>query len=229
MTDSARQDARTAWLLREGDQLITAGGDRYTILDGAPGLGGSGVVYPARKNDDVLLYAVKECFPSGDSLFCWERRNGVIRPAAAFPGMENDLQMLLPQLRASYEQEKTASQEISNRTNRVVEIRDRLAVREVITNGQPYSVERGDFAPEEPLYLLMQYQTGRNGSAGRGMFLPEPPRPTFILPAGCCTFCLPGVPTKAALSSTFTVFPWQGSFLPQRSAARRTASGGWKS
>ena len=173
MTDSARQDARTAWLLREGDQLITAGGDRYTILDGAPGLGGSGVVYPARKNDDVLLYAVKECFPSGDSLFCWERRNGVIRPAAAFPGMENDLQMLLPQLRASYEQEKTASQEISNRTNRVVEIRDRLAVREVITNGQPYSVERGDFAPEEPLYLLMQYQTGRNGSAGRGMFLPE--------------------------------------------------------
>ena len=142
MTDSARQDARTAWLLREGDQLITAGGDRYTILDGAPGLGGSGVVYPARKNDD-------------------ERRNGVIRPAAAFPGMENDLQMLLPQLRASYEQEKTVSQEISNRTNRVVEVRDRLAVREVITNGQTYSVERGDFAPEEPLYLLMQYQTGR--------------------------------------------------------------------
>lgn len=161
MTDSARQDARTAWLLREGDQLITAGGDRYTILDGAPGLGGSGVVYPARKNDDVLLYAVKECFPSGDGLFCWERRNGVIRPAAAFPGMENDLQMLLPQLRASYEQEKTVSQEISNRTNRVVEVRDHLAVREVITNGQPYSVERGDFAPEEPLYLLMQYQTGR--------------------------------------------------------------------
>lgn len=173
MTDSARQDARTAWLLREGDQLITAGGDRYTILDGAPGLGGSGVVYPARKNDDVLLYAVKECFPSGDGLFCWERRNGVIRPAAAFPGMEKDLQMLLPQLRASYEQEKTVSQEISNRTNRVVEVRDRLAVREVITNGQTYSVERGDFAPEEPLYLLMQYQTGRNGSAGRGMFLPE--------------------------------------------------------
>lgn len=187
------EDERETWRLHAGDKLITEDGECYTIQPGIPGFGGSGIVYPARRTNSMLWFAIKECFPVSnhcDVIVRWERENGVIRPKAS-PGTEEHLKDVQAQLHAAFEQEQEISQEISNHTAQVIEIYDRLKIREITVKGQNYSVDNGDFAPEEPLYLLMQYQTDFQGEAGRGLFLPQlleeiakNPNPAFPLRTG---------------------------------------------
>lgn len=59
-------DTRAPDLLRTGDQIITNRNEIYTILKGAVGLGGSGVVYPARREGSDIHYVLKESFPAPD-------------------------------------------------------------------------------------------------------------------------------------------------------------------
>ena len=195
-TSKARppEDEREPWRLHVGDKLITEDGECYTIQSGTPGFGGSGIVYPACRTNSALWFAIKECFPVSnhcDVMVRWERENGVIRPKTGIPSTEEHLKAAQAQLRAAFEQEREVSQEISNHTAQVVEIYDRLKIREIVIKGQSYSVDNGDFAAEEPLYLLMQYQTDFQGEAGRGMFLPQllreiakAPDPAFPLRTG---------------------------------------------
>lgn len=187
------EDERETWRLHAGDKLITEDGECYTIQPGIPGFGGSGIVYPAQRTNSMLWFAIKECFPVSnhcDVIVRWERENGVIRPKAS-SGTEEHLKDVQAQLHAAFEQEQEISQEISNHTAQVIEIYDRLKIREITVKGQNYSVDNGDFAPEEPLYLLMQYQTDFQGEAGRGLFLPQlleeiakNPNPAFPLRTG---------------------------------------------
>ena len=63
-------DTRASDLLRTGDQIITSRNEIYTILKGAVGLGGSGVVYPARREGSDIHYVLKESFPAGAGVQC---------------------------------------------------------------------------------------------------------------------------------------------------------------
>ncbi len=62
------EDFRERWLLNIGD-AIKAGEYTYVIIGKPLGFGGSAVIYPAKRSESELLYAMKECFPNSPERF----------------------------------------------------------------------------------------------------------------------------------------------------------------
>ena len=86
--DVDRTDERKNQIFRPGDQIVTAGGEVYTILPGEVGIGGSGIVYPAQKEGSAIRYVLKESFPAAGYTaqgVTWVRQNGAVQPAGCGP------------------------------------------------------------------------------------------------------------------------------------------------
>lgn len=160
-------DTRASDLLRTGDQIITSRNEIYTILKGAVGLGGSGVVYPARREGSDIHYVLKESFPAPDYAgpgIAWTRRGGAVVPASGSPAEQ---QALLRQNRERFAVERRINEQVGNRTGHTIRIFDLPAVTEIRHDGRRYTARQGDFDPAAPLFLVMENEIGR------GMFLEE--------------------------------------------------------
>ena len=165
--DIDRIDERKNQILQPGDQIVTAGGEIYTILPGEVGIGGSGMVYPAQKEGSAIRYVLKESFPAAGYTapgVTWARQNGAVQPAGCGPGQAA---VLLEQARADFQREKEISQQVGNSTGHAVRIFDLPAVKEITTGGVCYRAAAGDFDPKVPLFLVMEQQNSR------GLFLDE--------------------------------------------------------
>lgn len=162
-----RTDERKKQILHPGDQIVTAGGEVYTILPGEVCIGGSGIVYPAQKEGSSIRYVLKESFPAaGYTAQCvtWARQNGAVHPADCGP---EQAAVLVEQARTDFQREKEISQQVGNSTGHAVRIFDLPAVAEIITGGVCYRAAAGDFNPKVPLFLVMEQQNSR------GLFLDE--------------------------------------------------------
>lgn len=124
-------DHRKDWILREGDRIHCA--DAAYIITGEPiGYGGSAIVYPARRTDTQLKYAIKECFPKNGS---YHRPSGVIVPRD--PGDPNSVR-LLDTLSRGVRREQLIGQNIHNNGSRAICIRELLRPRAISTGGKTY-------------------------------------------------------------------------------------------
>ena len=165
--DIDRTDERKKQILQPGDQIVTAGGEIYTILPGEVGIGGSGIVYPAQKEGSAIRYVLKESFPAAGYTapgVTWARQNGAVQPAGCGP---EQAAVLVEQARADFQREKEISQQVGNSTGHAVRIFDLPAVEEITTGGVCYRAAAGDFDPSVPLFLVMEQQNSR------GLFLDE--------------------------------------------------------
>ena len=165
--DIDRTDERKNQILQPGDQIVTAGGEIYTILPGEMGIGGSGIVYPAQKEGSAIRYVLKESFPAAGYTaqgVTWARQNGAVQPAGCGPEQAD---VLVEQARADFQREKEISQQVGNSTGHAVRIFDLPAVEEITTGGVCYRTAAGDFDPKVPLFLVMEQQNSR------GLFLDE--------------------------------------------------------
>ena len=154
-------DTRAPDLLRPGDQIITSRNEIYTILKGAVGLGGSGVVYPARRDGSDIHYVLKESFPAPDYAgpgIAWSRRGGAVVPASGSPAEQ---QALLRQNRERFAAERQINEQVGNNTGHTIRIFDLPAVTEILHDGRRYTARQGDFDPAAPLFLRMDTQIGR--------------------------------------------------------------------
>ena len=165
--DIDRTDERKNQILQPGDQIVTAGGEIYTILPGEMGIGGSGIVYPAQKEGSAIRYVLKESFPAAGYTaqgVTWARQNGAVQPAGCGPEQAD---VLVEQARADFQREKEISQQVGNSTAHAVLIFDLLTAEEITTGGVCYRAAAGDFDPSVPLFLVMEQQNSR------GLFLDE--------------------------------------------------------
>ena len=122
-------DHRADWALREGDRLQC--GDTVYIITGDPiGYGGSALVYPARRADTHLRYAIKECFPFRGS---YERRCGVIAPQKPDDALSL---RLLEHFGRGAENEQRIGQLIHNTSDRAVCIRELLHPGRITFRGE---------------------------------------------------------------------------------------------
>ena len=144
-------DTRAPDLLRPGDQIITSRNEIYTILKGAVGLGGSGVVYPARREGSDIHYVLKESFPAPDYAgpgIAWTRRGGAVVPASGSPAEQ---QALLRQNRERFAAERQINEQVGNNTGHTIRIFDLPAVTEILHDGRRYTARQGDFdQPQGP-------------------------------------------------------------------------------
>ena len=165
--DVDRTDERKNQIFRPGDQIVTAGGEVYTILPGEVGIGGSGIVYPAQKEGSAIRYVLKESFPAAGYTaqgVTWVRQNGAVQPAGCGPEQSA---VLVEQARADFQREKEISQQVGNSTGHAVRIFDLPAVEEITTGKICYRAAAGDFDLKVPLFLVMEQQNSR------GLFLDE--------------------------------------------------------
>lgn len=124
-------DHRKEWILREGDRIQCA--DTAYIITGSPiGYGGSAIVYPARRTDTHLNYAIKECFPAKGS---YHRAGGVIVPRDP---EDVNAALLLHTLSQGLSREQRIGQTIHNAGDRAICIRQLLRPQAVITGGKTH-------------------------------------------------------------------------------------------
>lgn len=123
------EDPRRQWVLKKGDQIACADAV-YTITDEPIGYGGSAVIYPARRSDTHLFYAIKECFPLEGN---YHRPEGIITPwdpeDAASAGA-------LDHFRRGLDDEQRTGQIIHNSSDRAICIRQILRPRSVTVSGR---------------------------------------------------------------------------------------------
>lgn len=129
-------DQRKDFVLSEGDRIHCA--DYTYIITGAPiGYGGSAIVYPARRTDTNLLYAIKECFPREGS---YHRPRGIIEPRD--PGDRKSLP-LLESLSRGVHMEQRIGQNIYNAGGPAQCIREILRPRAITVGGKTFHDVRG--------------------------------------------------------------------------------------
>lgn len=112
-------DLRRDWILHQGDR-ICCGKISYFITGDPIGYGGSAVIYPARRADTKLEYAIKECFPKEGR---YHRPEGVILPRD--PGDTHSVR-LLDTLSRGILSEQRIGQNVHNAGDRAVCIREVL-------------------------------------------------------------------------------------------------------
>lgn len=129
-------DKRRDHVLHKGDR-IRCGKISYIITGPPIGYGGSAVIYPARRTDTQLYYAIKECFPKeGD----YARPEGVILPRD--PGDTRSVR-LLDTLTRGILREQRIGQNIHNAGDRAICIREVLNPDSVTTGGKTFDQVRG--------------------------------------------------------------------------------------
>lgn len=129
-------DKRRDHVLHKGDR-IRCGKISYIITGPPIGCGGSAIIYPARRTDTQLYYAIKECFPKeGD----YDRPAGVILPRD--PGDTRSVR-LLDTLTRGILREQRIGQNIHNAGDRAICIREVLKPDSVTTGGKTFDQVRG--------------------------------------------------------------------------------------
>lgn len=116
-------------ILRQGDTITCRSGVVYTISGDPIGFGGSAIVYPAVRNDTLLEYALKECFPARKFV----RRDGVVAPEDPD---DPAAVSLLETYRQNLAQEQRIGQTIRNHTTQAVSIYETLNVESITTGGE---------------------------------------------------------------------------------------------
>ncbi len=129
------EDFREQYILKKGDMLV-CGEHTYTI-EGAPlGYGGSAILYPAKRSDSELNFAIKEYFPCQEGGFI--REEGVVKPM--LDGAEKDI------FQERIKEERILGQEIRNHSNRAIFVWEELQVDTITVGGKTYSGSEGVFA-----------------------------------------------------------------------------------
>lgn len=129
------EDFREQYILKKGDMLV-CGEHTYTI-EGAPlGYGGSAILYPAKRSDSELNFAIKEYFPCQEGGFI--REGGVVKPM--LDGVEMDI------FQERIKEERILGQEIRNHSNRAIFVWEELSVDTITVGGKTYSGSEGVFA-----------------------------------------------------------------------------------
>lgn len=124
-------DHRAQWVLRAGDRIQCAGAV-YIISNDPIGYGGSAIVYPARRTDTHLSYAIKECFPKNGA---YHRHEGVITPQDLGHPVSAQL---LDHFRRGTMAEQRIGQIIHNAGDRAVCIREVLRPLSITVRGRTY-------------------------------------------------------------------------------------------
>lgn len=123
-------DYRLDWILHEGDTIQTADAT-YTITGEPIGLGGSSVLYQARKNGSKKMYAIKECFPGQPEYKdAFERQGGIVRAKSP------SAQAHLNRYRAALLKEEKIGEIIWNNSRRAIGIQEKLNPISVTTKGE---------------------------------------------------------------------------------------------
>ncbi len=152
------QDLRST--LRTGTVICLGGEHRYIITGEPIGFGGGSIIYPARRaaegiaaTEDMIDYAVKECFPVSSEYVFRRGPSGEIAPET--PSEES--LAYLETVRGMMLRESRTSQQIYQKASRVIPIREVASKAELLfPSGESYEVNN--------TYTVMDslYQKGRS-------------------------------------------------------------------
>ena len=145
------KDFRERWLLNTGD-MIKAGEHSYVIIGEPLGFGGSAVIYPAKRSESELLYAIKECFPNRPE--CFMRKDGIV---TVISEDDREGKALLELYREMFQKECATGQSIRNFTGRSIGMWDTLTVQTITTGNQTYDASQG-------IYALLERMDGKGCS-----------------------------------------------------------------
>lgn len=142
--------------LPAGTTITDKRGVTYTIKNSEVGVGGSALIYQARREGSLRNFVLKECYPRSEE-FTFVRKNGVVCAEGAQAVDELRL------IKANMRRENEVGQLIANKTGRTV------AAREILTPAT-VCIEGKIFPADEAFFIVMEQATdGEN----RGWFLKD--------------------------------------------------------